>query len=161
MGLVDIPTAAAGALTTSPFGSATPGPMAQILEILKVINDIVHSPLAQRFIPPSQQQPQGVITQLPPSQPGQAAQQLPGPAAASPAASDVFNEQTLLAILGTPDGREKFARGIEAIILAIGDVKLSEVVAMLRTGELTKPTDKKPGLEKFVRRSSKKPSLWE
>ena len=130
---------AAGAVQTSPLGSATPGGMSTILEILRLINDIVHSPLAMNI--GARFQGQGLnnapVSNIRPSPPEQGKPaETPGRTDPGLISSNYFDEKTLLAILSTPDGREKFARGIESIIATIGDVKLSEIVKMLREGDL-------------------------
>lgn len=147
MAIIGLNEAAAtqGALS-SPLGSATPGGMSQLLEILKLVNDIVHSPLASsmaaRF---TGVQGQGgnsfptspVIDVAPVQQPAQ----LPAQAAApAPAPEPVLDEKKFIEMLMTPQGREMMNRGLQQIKDLGGDLTISQMQDLLRSG---KPLEQK------------------
>ncbi len=151
MALVSLADAAA----TSPFGSATPGGMSQLLKVLELVNDIARSPLASTLAARFQNQGQGQILQQAPiidmapvqQQPQQQPAQLPAPAAAP---APVLDEKKFIEMLMTPQGRAMMERGLQQIKDLGGDMTISQMQDLLRSGKPLeqKKEDKKPEKKK-------------
>lgn len=125
----------------SPLGTATPAGMSQLLEILKLVNDIARSPLAATLAARFQGQTQSqILQQAPiqnvPPQPEPPAQ-LPAPAAAP---APVLDEKKFIEMLMTPQGRAMMEKGLQQIKDLGGDLTISQMQELLRSG---KPLEQK------------------
>jgi hypothetical protein len=140
MAIVGLNEAAAGSLT-NPLGSATPGGMGQLLQILQLVKDIANSPLAATVAARFQNQNQGQVLQQAPimdvAPVQQAPAQLPAPAAA---AAPVLDEKKFIEMLMTPQGRAMMERGLQQIKDLGGDLTISQMQELLRSG---KPLEQK------------------
>jgi hypothetical protein len=140
MGVVDAKEAAG--LLSNPLGAATPGGMSQILDLLKVINDIAHSPLANMAASRFQNNRGSNITQAPIVEnipPLQAPVSSPQPAAIPPAKPAKMSQQDMIAFISSPEGQKTIADGLKMVIMAKGDIKLSELVKELEPGNKNEP----------------------
>lgn len=134
--------ASEAALMSSPLGAATPGGLSQIMEILKLVNDIAHSPLASTVAARFQGHGQGQVLQQSPILDVAPVQQ-PQPAAPAPApqpAAPVLDEKKFIEMLMTPQGREMMNRGLQQIKDLGGDLTISQMQELLRSG---KPLEQK------------------
>jgi hypothetical protein len=140
MAILPLNEAAATGILGNPLGAATPGGMGQLLQILQLVKDIANSPLAStvaaRF--QGQGQGQGQILQQAPIQNVPPAPQLPA-AAPAPAAPEL-DEKKFIEMLMTPQGREMMERGLQQIKDLGGDMTISQMQELLRSG---KPLEQK------------------
>jgi len=130
------------AALSNPLGSATPGGMGQLLQILQLVKDIANSPLAATMAARFQNQNQGQILQQSPimdvapppqqQQPQQQPAQLPAPAPA-------MDEKKFIEMLMTPAGRAMMERGLQQIKDLGGDLTISQMQEMLRSGKPLEP----------------------
>ncbi len=144
MALVGLNEAAATGILGNPLGAATPSGMGQLLQILQLVKDIANSPLAATVAARFQGQGQGSTLQQTPIMnvppPAEPPAQLPAPAPAPAPAAPVLDEKKFIEMLMNPQGREMMDKGLQEIINAIGDVPLSQVQSLLRSG---KPLEQK------------------
>ena len=85
----------------------------QIIELLREINQLLNNPVVlQRVSQNSPQQP--IQTTLPQVQEQQ------------------FNEEKFIQFLQTPKGREMLIRGLEKVKEMVGDLRISEIIAILK-----------------------------
>jgi hypothetical protein len=148
MAIIPLNEAAATGILGNPLGSATPGGMSQLMEILKLVRDISQSPLAATMAARFQGQGQNNnILQQSPIQNVPPAPQLPAaaPAAAPTPAPPQLDEKKFIEMLMTPQGREMMERGLQQIKDLGGDMTISQMQELLRSG---KPLEQKPPEQK-------------
>jgi hypothetical protein len=149
MAVIPLQEAAAGSLM-NPLGSATPGGIGQLLQILQLVKDIANSPLAATVAARFQNQNQGQVLQQAPIMDVAPQQQPQLPAAApapQPAAAPapVLDEKKFIEMLMTPQGRAMMERGLQQIKDLGGDMTISQMQELLRSG---KPLEQKPPEQK-------------
>lgn len=95
--------------------------LSQVIELIREINQLLNNPVVlQRFNNQiSQQQP--IQTTLPQIQ------------------QQEFNEEKFIQFIQTPQGREMLIRGLERVKEMVGDLRISEIITMLRGGKNVKP----------------------
>lgn len=140
MAILPLNEAAATGILGNPLGSATPGGMGQLLQILQLVKDIANSPLASTVAARFQGQGQGQVLQQAPIQNIPPAPQLPAPAAAPASAPPQLDEKKFIEMLMTPQGREMMERGLQQIKDLGGDMTISQMQDLLRSG---KPLEQK------------------
>jgi hypothetical protein len=126
---------AAAAETGGALG-VPPSALKSILDLLKVVDSIAHSPLAAtaaaRFAPRDSTLTNAPIQSGPPMHVSGPVQ--PGPAAAAPAVDPgAITEEAFLRFLATEKGRVMIANGLEKVKNTVGgDLKISEMIEILR-----------------------------
>ena len=144
MAIIPLNQVAATGILGNPLGAATPGGMSQLMEILKLVRDISQSPLAATMAARFQGQGQGnaILQQAPiysqPLAPQPA--QLPAPVPAPAPAPAQLDEKKFIEMLMTPAGREMMERGLQQIKDLGGDMTISQMQDLLRSG---KPLEQK------------------
>lgn len=144
MAVIPLNQVATTGILGNPLGAATPGGMSQLLEILKLVNDIAHSPLASTVAARFQGQNQGQVLQQSPIIDVSPVQQQPQPAqlpapAATPAPAPQLDEKKFIEMLMTPQGREMMERGLQQIKDLGGDMTISQMQDLLRSGKPLEP----------------------
>lgn len=132
--------------STNILGAAQPGGMGQLLQALTIVRDIVQSPLAAtlaaRFTG-GQGQGSSQISQVIESGPHNLQPQLPAPQPApQPAAAPapVLDEKKFIEMLMTAAGREMMNKGLQQIKDLGGDMTISQMQELLKSG---KPLEQK------------------
>jgi hypothetical protein len=142
MAIIPLNEAAATDILGNPLGAATPGGMGQLLQILQLVKDIANSPLASTVAARFQGPGNNNILQQAPIQNVPPAPQLPAaaPAAAPAPAPPQLDEKKFIEMLMTPQGREMMERGLQQIKDLGGDMTISQMQELLRSG---KPLEQK------------------